>query len=127
MNTRLKGRISATTIKQNAKDRKVNELIATHCVPGGGKSYFLDQVAAGLKLELCSSHRFLKTFSERISVLISYNGGSNYSPIADRDVVKGLALRILWRKVFHFLLLSMTSHTVHILLQPPPSFPFVKR
>ncbi|POG73797.1 hypothetical protein GLOIN_2v1772162 [Rhizophagus irregularis DAOM 181602=DAOM 197198] len=98
----------------NAKSpgaKELHPLFALQSAPGGGKSFFFDELAS-LKDEDIS--RYLeKKHSERInnenlkevisiirnsiSICITYNGGSPYN---GGDIRKGLIMRILWSYFF---------------------------
>jgi len=83
------------TQSKRSFDSRRYRLLATYAVPGGGKSFLLDQLAARKGRLLGSSalpelDDFLK---EAIYVNISYNGIQDGGP--STTAVQGLAIRLL--------------------------------
>ncbi|CAG8442782.1 3543_t:CDS:2 [Funneliformis caledonium] len=96
----------------NSNDKRYNPLCALQSAPGGGKSFFLDELAAlksndlnGFFQQENYKNDEAKTFrgilENSIPICITYNSGSSSDyEYADKEPVRGLALRILWSYFF---------------------------
>jgi len=88
--------------KINSQDRFSNPLAAIHSVSGGGKSFFLDELA-NLKPEdlnkLCKDEEMRKILQHStIAVTVTYNSGTIFTNYIDKEYpIGGLALRVLFR------------------------------
>jgi len=104
----------------NAKslgDKALHPLLALQSAPGGGKTFFFDELASLNSEDI--SHYLEKKHSERINnekfeeiiniicnscnsigICITYKGGSSYGYDLDGDIQKGLIMRILWSYFF---------------------------
>jgi len=84
----------------NKSDKYCNPLAALQSAPGGGKSFFLDELAARRKEDLdqyCEDDGLKETLSNSAAVCITYNRASGFLRTLDDDhVTQGLALRMLW-------------------------------
>lgn len=86
-----------------------NPLAAVQAAPGGGKSFFLDELAALRKEDITSYSRphkaneeclqwtaINRTLLRSVAVSITYNSDSPYYKAVDCEPSHGLALRMLW-------------------------------
>jgi len=98
----LSTRYSLRNCKINSQDRANNPLAAIHSAPGGGKSFFLDELAK-LKPEdlnkLCKDEEMRKILQHStIAVTVTYNSGTTFTDYIDKEYpTAGLALRVLFR------------------------------
>jgi len=80
--------------------RLLNPLLAVHSAPGGGKSFFLDQLANknfGIRME-SDLQEYLNSL---LALSVTYNGHQNFIEDREKSYLQGgLALRILHRYFF---------------------------
>jgi len=109
---RARREAAADAFVASAAERQNNPLVALQSAPGGGKSFFLDQLAElneddlrryceGAELvmnEAGSSdvvRELMDILRESIPVCVTYNSGTTWSINVDTNPEEGLAMRIL--------------------------------
>ncbi|KAF0351281.1 hypothetical protein F8M41_015383 [Gigaspora margarita] len=102
-------------------DKKLYPLLALQSTPGGGKSFFLDELASlksedldrYLKIKLSDLEKeqgsgekqqyardIVNLLRNSVGICITYNGSSPYGYDIDGDLRRGLVMRILWSYFF---------------------------
>ncbi|CAG8570192.1 40706_t:CDS:2 [Gigaspora margarita] len=102
-------------------DKKLYPLPALQSTPGGGKSFFLDELASFkskdldryLKIKLADLEKepgsgekqqyakdIVNLLYNSVGICITYNGNSPYGNYIDGDLRRGLVMRILWSYFF---------------------------
>ena len=88
--------------EQSDSDKTSNSLTALHCAPGGGKSFFLDELAKLNPEDLtkhCDSPNMRSILENSVPVCITFNKNSNVLLPETKDKILakvGLCIRILW-------------------------------
>ncbi|RIB18704.1 hypothetical protein C2G38_2036671 [Gigaspora rosea] len=106
---------------RSIQDQKLYPLLALQSTPGGGKSFFLDELASlksedldrYLKIKFSDLEKkqgsdemqqhakdFVNLLRNSVGICITYNGSSQYGDDIDGDIRRGLVMRILWSYFF---------------------------
>ncbi len=116
-------------------DKNANPLVALHSAPGGGKSFFLDQLAQLQERDIrdhCTAEHtghdemdcaFIADILRRsVAICVTYNNSCNYTSNTDGLPDKGLAMRMLWAYFMDQLdhpWAEFVSHCMHSLERLP--------
>ena len=83
-------------------DKQINHLTALHCAPGGGKSFFLDELAKLNSNDLrnyCGSQEMCHILQTSTAVCVTFNKMSNVRSLelgSAQVAVQGFSIRALW-------------------------------
>ncbi len=84
---------------QRASNKECNPLIAIQSSPGGGKSFFLDEVGGCYQTDLdklCEDKRVAEILSDTITIPITFAADMPTTPSEKRDPEWSVAIRVLY-------------------------------
>lgn len=94
-------RLGAATL-EGRYSRGVNPIAAVFSPPGGGKSFFLDEVAALSPADLqrfCVDNAVCDILSKSVAITVTFNGVTPTSPFDLNAPIDAISLRILYRSL----------------------------